>query len=645
MLFSLRLGLLLFIIVYANGETNDIDSTNTIKQVENDDSTDERLAVEEGQTEELITTTEADYISLDQDQLSAMEMLRSPCAGTSTRPLKKFAYLKDSTKYVQCHDEFHYEIVPCPNGGKYDEDTDTCTVVVPKINKCEENNPCLNSGQCIPLEDSEVKCSCHPDWTGERCETPKNSCVKRPCGPNAHCRILKTIDYDQDYVCICHSATTYGLNCQEVVPNPCLTSDAQFFPFVFSQRAYVQCHGELIHFQRCSSLLFWNQEEMVCDRKRPTKYVAPTSATKLITTNHKGHQGTHVKKTKEEKIITRIMAVEQNKKENDETTTFIPARVANREELLSNFAAEQEKQQQQQQSEPTVESVDSIQTTENTIIEPVTTLSTVNQALPQATTEEQSTSTSTEASVLTSTEESVVTSTEESVVTSTEESVVTSTTDSSQIDEDDIPYVKPVYPTEILLDPIPEPIQPTYQYYPTQAQSWQQYQNYQNQPIFGYRYPSTPTPTDRFYFSQGFQHYQRPIQSWHGYQTQQWLQGHNQPKVVETTTFTPQLFLPQDSLSRTISRKHPSINSISSSNMNQMTDTTLLAKARKARFDDLPNFSGHSSEDDERFLKSIKNITKANDQSENHEILEIVRGKLIQSAGLWFDNHEQDLKK
>ncbi|CAF3320149.1 unnamed protein product [Rotaria socialis] len=79
--------------------------------------------------------------------------------------------------------------------------------------------------------------------------------------------------------------------------------------------------------------------------------------------------------------------------------------------------------------------------------------------------------------------------------------------------------------------------------------------------------------------------------------------------------------------------------------MNQMTDTTLLVKARKARFDDLPNFSGHSSEDVERFLKSIKHITKANDQSENHEILEIVRGKLIQSPGLWFDNHEQDFKK
>ncbi|CAF1609988.1 unnamed protein product [Rotaria sp. Silwood1] len=49
--------------------------------------------------------------------------------------------------------------------------------------------------------------------------------------------------------------------------------------------------------------------------------------------------------------------------------------------------------------------------------------------------------------------------------------------------------------------------------------------------------------------------------------------------------------------------------------------------------------------DVERFLRSIKNITKANDESENHEILEIVRGKLTQSAGLWFDNNEHNFKK
>ena len=76
-----------------------------------------------------------------------------------------------------------------------------------------------------------------------------------------------------------------------------------------------------------------------------------------------------------------------------------------------------------------------------------------------------------------------------------------------------------------------------------------------------------------------------------------------------------------------------------------MADQTLLAKARKARFNGLPNFPGHPSEDVERFLKSIKNITKVRDESDNHAIPEIVRGKLIQSAELWLNNNEHTFKK
>ena len=38
-----------------------------------------------------------------------------------------------------------------------------------------------------------------------------------------------------------------------------------------------------------------------------------------------------------------------------------------------------------------------------------------------------------------------------------------------------------------------------------------------------------------------------------------------------------------------------------------MADQTLLVKARKARFDDLPNFSGNSSENGKNvFLKVLK---------------------------------------
>ena len=71
-----------------------------------------------------------------------------------------------------------------------------------------------------------------------------------------------------------------------------------------------------------------------------------------------------------------------------------------------------------------------------------------------------------------------------------------------------------------------------------------------------------------------------------------------------------------------------------------LVDQTLLAKARKARFDDLPNFSGYPSEDAEKFLKNIKNLTKPIDGTNHYVSIEIVRGKLTQSAGTWFDNNE-----
>lgn len=65
-----------------------------------------------------------------------------------------------------------------------------------------------------------------------------------------------------------------------------------------------------------------------------------------------------------------------------------------------------------------------------------------------------------------------------------------------------------------------------------------------------------------------------------------------------------------------------------------MADPSILARARKARFDDLISFSAQPSEDVESFLKSIKNITKATNVSNSHEILEIVSGKLTHAAGI-----------
>jgi hypothetical protein len=59
------------------------------------------------------------------------------------------------------------------------------------------------------------------------------------------------------------------------VPNPCLTNSQQFHPFAFSRRAYINCDDEIIFFQPCNSLLYWNQEYKRCDRSLPTLLKAP----------------------------------------------------------------------------------------------------------------------------------------------------------------------------------------------------------------------------------------------------------------------------------------------------------------------------------------------------------------------------------
>ncbi|CAF1364804.1 unnamed protein product [Rotaria magnacalcarata] len=86
----------------------------------------------------------------------------------------------------------------------------------------------------------------------------------------------------------------------------------------------------------------------------------------------------------------------------------------------------------------------------------------------------------------------------------------------------------------------------------------------------------------------------------------------NNKKLLPYTIIT-------NSLSRISLQPNSVIHSIS--DRNNTTNSMLLATARKARFDEMPNSSGHPSEDVEHFLKSIKNMTKANDESDNHEIV------------------------
>ncbi|CAF1251483.1 unnamed protein product [Rotaria sordida] len=505
---SLRFALLLLIVLYVNGQTTDINSLNSTN-AENNDPVDKLHIIEEGQYEKLISSNDAKKPQLTENQTLSVQPLSSPCIGAY--PSKKLAYRKDKTKYILCSDEFHYEILSCLNDGEYNEQTNSCERIITTINKCEEEKPCLHNGHCVPLLNSTFKCICHSDWTGNKCEIPINSCVKNPCGSNALCRTLKMIDYEQDYVCICDQSESYGLNCQDVVRNPCLTSNEQFFPYAFSQRAYIQCDGDIIHFQPCSTLLFWNQEETICDRKRPTKVHLQKLLTKLISkTKNKKHHEKIVENINKEIITTTTTTTttiqnEQKKKdenENHDSSTFIPTTVTHTEELQSNMDIQQSlvtqnvPEETPESSEPLLESVDSKQIHQDSQIENTTSLtipSERNQPLSQ-TTQQELISTSTEVSSTTAYTD--------------DQSETTPENQQQNFPQSNQPFTtqKLDQTTEITTTQNNEHILPqsTQESYTTQYQQQFQKENFLE----------TTTQSYKPIHSQDFQNHEKPIQSW-----------------------------------------------------------------------------------------------------------------------------------
>jgi len=150
---------------------------------------------------------------------------------------------------------------------------------------------------------------------------------------------------------------------QIVVPNPCLTTSEQFFQYAFSQHAYIQCDGDLIYFQPCGPLLYWNQEGKICDRKRPPKIDLPALLMKLVSNLNDNQQENGKEMINEGMTLTTTIQTEQQKyeklifsndfywlifssffqngKENEKVFAFVPARVANRQQLLASINNQQ----------------------------------------------------------------------------------------------------------------------------------------------------------------------------------------------------------------------------------------------------------------------------------------------------------------
>ncbi|CAA3006472.1 sushi, von Willebrand factor type A, EGF and pentraxin domain-containing 1 isoform X1 [Olea europaea subsp. europaea] len=75
----------------------------------------------------------------------------------------------------------------------------------------QQQAPCLNQAQCVPLKQGRHKCLCPPGWTGARCEINVDDCAEEPCLMGAKCT-----DLVNDYHCECPPGFT-GKRCHEKV--------------------------------------------------------------------------------------------------------------------------------------------------------------------------------------------------------------------------------------------------------------------------------------------------------------------------------------------------------------------------------------------------------------------------------------------
>ncbi|CAM4910177.1 unnamed protein product [Rotaria socialis] len=258
-------------------EDKDEDDSNTSKASPNNKNDNSKS---DNDSDEQDNSRKKRQVVSDDDEntlLSVENDGASPCIGKSINV--NVRHPTDPTKYISCLNENKYEIMNCPTSFIYNADDDKCEKINIK-SICEQEQPCMNNGECHSTSPTTFTCTCQGLWTGERCEIPVSSCASNPCGEGNQCHTLVTSDYKQDYICICDKQQSYGLTCtHNTVPNPCMgvfNNQERFYPFAFNSRAFLQCDGDLLHVRPCAPGLHWNQETKVCDRVESPSFIRPT---------------------------------------------------------------------------------------------------------------------------------------------------------------------------------------------------------------------------------------------------------------------------------------------------------------------------------------------------------------------------------
>jgi hypothetical protein len=145
--------------------------------------------------------------------------------------------LDNGRRFVVCLEEGKGAEQKCPKGLLYHPESRRCerrtcspgrltnercsTVDVflgsgPLDNPCA-SNPCLNNGECQPIDSSSYQCKCAAGFDGTICELDARVCqTQQPCGqaPGSRCQSFRA-GAALSYVCILQNELAYGFNSQQ----------------------------------------------------------------------------------------------------------------------------------------------------------------------------------------------------------------------------------------------------------------------------------------------------------------------------------------------------------------------------------------------------------------------------------------------
>jgi hypothetical protein len=167
-------------------------------------------------------------------------------------------------KFVVCLDESKGVVQHCPKGLHYYAETRRCESKFLPENPCAKQ-PCLNGGQCAPIDRSSYQCQCSSGFDGKNCELDARICqTQQPCGLSSEvtCQSFH-VGAALQYVCIHQDGHAYGLSAQQTHASPCKDMEGPF-PLAFSDKGFIVCDADRLFVQSCPGGKVWDNFNKAC---------------------------------------------------------------------------------------------------------------------------------------------------------------------------------------------------------------------------------------------------------------------------------------------------------------------------------------------------------------------------------------------